>query len=58
MPAPITDQVLLRDLCHQNWELSRIVGEKYRDYRDAWCCMILQHAALLLLVIVLMNTNP
>lgn len=33
---------LLRDLCHQNWELARIAGEKYRQYRFTWCCLNIQ----------------
>jgi hypothetical protein len=56
--AALSDQDLLRDLCHQNWELSRIAGEKYLNYRYAWRWMQGQLAVFLLLVIALMNTGP
>jgi hypothetical protein len=54
----MTEQGLLRDLCHQNWELSRIAGDKYRDYRQACWWLLGQLGVFLLLVIVLLKTDP
>lgn len=56
--AALGEQDLLRDLCHQNWELSRIAGEKYQNYRYAWRWMQGQLAVFLLVVIFLVNTDP